>query len=136
MNMKKFFLSCLAGFTGMFTLSGLWYMVIMREFYASQNASIMHDPVSIFPFILLGYAVLSLIMAYMYPLGYKGGTPAKEGLRFGILVGLLLVSLNLTLQGVYILTTSSTIVDSLYHLVEQGLGGVLIALVYGKLATE
>ncbi len=38
---------------------------------------------------LLRSAVIVLVMAYMYPKGYKGGAPLTEGFRFGLLVAIL-----------------------------------------------
>jgi len=37
-------------------------------------------------FIILGVLILTVLMAYMYPQGYKGGSPLKEGLRFGVVI--------------------------------------------------
>jgi hypothetical protein len=72
-------------------------------------------------------------MSLIYPVGYKGGSPAKEGLRFGVLIGLVVwLTANLTIHGVLKNTLASALVDSVWHIVEQGIGGIAIALVYGK----
>ena len=42
------------------------------------------------PYFFRG-AVIALLMALMYPKGYQGGTPWLEGLRFGVLIAILLV---------------------------------------------
>jgi uncharacterized membrane protein len=132
MNGKKWFLAGLAGFAVMFALSGLWYMVLMSKFYRAQDQGIMREQFN-FLFIVLGYIVLAFLMSLIYPVGYKGGSPAKEGLRFGVLIGLVVwLTANLTLYGVLKNTLASALVDSVWHIVEQGIGGIAIALVYGK----
>ena len=128
MNVKKWFLAGLLGFVVMFILSGLWYMLIMDAFYREQYN---------FIFIVLGYLVMAFLMSYIYPIGYKGGSPAKEGLRFGVLIGLLVwLSSNLILYGAHNMTLSATLVDSGWHVVEEGIGGLVIALVYGTASTK
>ena len=46
------------------------------------------------------------------------------------------LTVNLVLYGAWNLTLSGVVVDSVYHLVEQGIGGIVIALVYGPMSTE
>jgi len=131
MNVKKWFLAGLVGFVVMFILSGLWYMLIMDAFYREQVGALMREQYN-FIFIVLGYLVMAFLMSYIYPIGYKGGSPAKEGLRFGVLIGLLVwLSSNLILYGAHNMTLSATLVDSGWHIVEEGIGGIVIALVYG-----
>jgi hypothetical protein len=132
MNGKKWFLGGLAGFAVMFALSGLWYMVLMSKFYRAQDQGIMREQFN-FLFLVLGYVVLAFLMSLIYPIGYKGGSLVKEGLRFGVLIGLVVwLTANLTLHGVLNNTLASALVDSVWHIVEQGIGGIVIALVYGK----
>jgi len=136
MNVKKWFLAGLVGFVVMFILSGLWYMLIMDAFYREQVGALMREQYN-FIFIVLGYLVMAFLMSYIYPIGYKGGSPAKEGLRFGALIGLLVwLSSNLILYGAHNMTLSATLVDSGWHVVEEGIGGLVIALVYGTASTK
>ena len=136
MNVKKWFLAGLVGFVVMFILSGLWYMLIMDAFYREQAGALMREEYN-FIFIVLGYLVMAFLMSFIYPIGYKGGSPAKEGLRFGVLIGLLVwLSSNLILYGAHNMTLSATLVDSGWHVVEEGIGGLVIALVYGTASTK
>ena len=136
MNVKKWFLAGLVGFVVMFVLSVLWYMIIMDAFYREQVGALMREQYN-FIFIVLGYLVMAFLMSYIYPIGYKGGSPAKEGLRFGVLIGLLVwLSSNLILYGAHNMTLSATLVDSGWHVVEEGIGGLVIALVYGTASTK
>ena len=72
-------------------------------------------------------------MAYMYPKGYEGGSPIAEGLKFGAVIGLLWwFSTNLVLYGALDGPFSMVLVDGAWHVVEEGLAGIALGLVYGR----
>ena len=132
MNAKKMLLALFAGFIVMFLLAGLWHAVIMEDFYkAHATSNTLAEPNM--QFIALGYFILALILAYIYPFGYKGGSPVIEGLKFGMVMGLLWIfPFSTVLFG--IMESSGTLfaVDVVWHIVEEGIGGIAIGLVYGS----
>ena len=129
MNIKRFFLATILSCLSMWFLAGLWHEVIMVNFYKSE-ADASHEGTGI---ILLAYLVLSILMAYMYPLGYKGKKPWAEGLRFGMIIGLLWVFPHeLAMAGAHGDSLAYVIKNALWHIVEQGAGGVVIGLVFGR----
>ena len=131
MNSKKLVFAWLAGFVAMFLLSGLWYMVLMPDYYATQFADVSRaEP--FFTWIVLGYLVGSFLLAYIYPVGYKGGSPVKEGLRFGFFMGLIIaVPAMFIAYAVNTIPLSGTMVDTIYQIVEKMIGGGVIGYVYG-----
>ena len=130
MNAKKMLLAVVAGFAVMFLLSWLWHEFLMGDFYTANNSPGSYAEPKI-PFIMLGYFILALILAYIYPLGYKGGSPVIEGLRFGIIMGLLwVVPYNVVLFGLFESSGTVLMVDFVWHIVEEGIGGIVIGLVY------
>ncbi len=132
MNAKKFIGAWIAGFFVMFLLSGLWYMAIMGDFYRSNGPPGLREQYQM-QFIALGYLVLGLLMAYIYPKGYSGGTPVTEGVKFGVLMGLLWILPNgLVMYGVVTGSGKVLVVDAVWHLVEGGIGGIVIGLIYGQ----
>ena len=131
MNIKKMVLALLAGFIVMFLLSGLWHMMIMGDLYNSSKPPGAYAEPKL-QFIAFGYFVLALLMAYMYPKGYKGGKPVIEGLKFGILIGILwILPQSLVYLGLMAGSGTVVIVDTIWHVVEEGIGGIVIGLVYG-----
>ena len=134
MNVKKFFLAALAGFVVQFLLGGLWHMVIMGSKYDELLAHVSRETPNM-GFIAVGVLVLSILMAYMYPHGYKGGPPVKEGMKFGIIIGILWV---IPLQLIFVGASNyplGVVFLELWHVVEQAIGGIVIALVYGNEAS-
>ena len=132
MDGKKFLMALVGGFLVMWLLSGLWHVLIMGDFYANNaGPSAYEEPKMLF--IILAYAVLALLMVYIYTQGYKGGSPLKEGMRFGAIMGLLWI-LPLSMIMYAVVETSGTliVVDTIWHIVEQGIGGIVIGLIYGS----
>jgi hypothetical protein len=135
MNVKKLVLAWLAGFVVALLLGLLWYTV-MEGFYDAQYSELNRpesEALRSTLWIVLGYLVGYFLMAYIYPIGYKGGAPVKEGLRFGLLIGLIMtLPFALVLYGVYVFPLAGILVDIIYQVVEKTIGGVVIALVYGS----
>ena len=132
MNAKKMLLALIAGFAVMYLLSWLWHMKIMVDFYIAHSSSGALDAPKT-QYILLGYFVLALILSYIYPLGYKGGSPVIEGLKFGAVMGLLWnLPFSLVSFGLFESSGTLIIVDGIWHIVEEGIGGIAIGLVYGS----
>ena len=130
MDTKKMLFAIIGGFVAMFALSGLWHMLIMADFYEANSSSTAFAEPKM-QFIVLGYLILALIMAYIYPLGYKGGSSVTEGLKFGLIIGLLwILPIGVVLYGVMESSGTLLVVDAIWHIVEQGIGGVVVGLVY------
>lgn len=130
MNIKKFILATLAGGVTMWLLAGLWHKLLMAKFYAGETDAT-HEGTGI---IFLAYMVLGVLMAYIYSLGYKGGRPTVEGLRFGVVIGLLWVFPHeLAMAGAHGDSILYVFKNAALHIIEQGVGGIIIGLVYGRI---
>ena len=113
----------------MFLLAGLWHMALMSDLYASD----LNRAEPILGLIAVSYFILALLMAYMYPKGIEGTNKITNGIKFGMVIGLIWV-----LPHALILHAVSEggalnviLIDVGWHLVEQSGGGVVIALIYG-----
>ena len=132
MSIGKFLGAALGGGAVMWLVGGLWHALIMEDFYAANSAATGYGEPRML-FIILGYAILGVLMAYIYPKGYAGGGGIGEGLRFGVIVGILwTLPHGVVMHGVQLGATGKLIlVDVVWHMVEQGIGGIAIALIYG-----
>jgi len=84
--------------------------------------------------IALGYLTQALFMGVIYPHGYKGGSPAGEGFKFGIWIGLLL-----SIPYFFFMWSEPSpraaraiLLDAFFMGVLTVLAGIVIGLVYGK----
>ncbi len=134
MDTKKFILGSLGAAITSFLLGALWHPLLMGDFYTAHMTTILRSEPSI-PFIGLGYLVLGILMAYTYPLGYKGGSAVKEGFRFGALIGLIwILPLSLILHGNINISLVVVLVDAGWHIVQEGMAGIVLAFIYGSRA--
>ena len=129
MNIQKILLSTLGAGLVMFALSGLWHSVLMADLYASE---MMRAEPSMM-LIGVSYLVLALLMAYMYPKGIEGTNKIVNGIKFGVLIGLIWVLPHSLV--IHAVTEGSPLndilIDVAWHAVEQACGGVVIAMIYG-----
>jgi len=132
MNVKKFVLAWMAAVVVNVSLAVLWHIFLFADFYQTQGQALAREEPNLV-FVFVAHLILGFLMAFVYPIGYKGGSPVKEGFRFGALIGLIWV-LPLTVghYGLYNLPLAYVIVDPAWHVVEEGIGGIAIALVYGR----
>jgi hypothetical protein len=134
MDTMKLILSTLGAFGAMFVLAGLFNMAIAADFMRSnfEPGMVRHPPNMVL--ILLGYLVLAFIMAILYPL-FSGTYRSllMHGLRFGMIMGLVwMFPFSLVLHGAYNFPSAAIFIDTGWALIEQGIGGIVISLIYGR----
>lgn len=114
----------------MWVVSGLWHNLILANFYAQAKGA-SHEGIGI---LLISYAILAFIMSYLYPLGYQGKAAWLEGLRFGMLMGILWVFPHeLAMAGAHGESLTYVFKNGAWHAVEQGIGGMVLGFLYGKM---
>ncbi len=125
----KLLLSTMAGGFVMWVVGGLWHNLILPIF--NSNAQAHHDGLAI---VLISYFVLAFLMAYLFLLSYQEDKSViGEGLKIGVLIGILWVFPHgLALAGTHDTSIIYEIKNTLYHMVEQGIGGVIIAFIMMK----
>jgi hypothetical protein len=118
----------------MFLLAGLYTGVLAREFIAAHvNPLMLRNPPNL-PLVYCGYLLLALLMSLLYTRILRSvSSPAASGLRFGLVTAVVwLMPYSIVLFGVYDFPYQALPLDFGWALVEQGLGGVIIGLIYGK----
>ncbi len=90
MNVKKFVLAWMGAVVVALLLAFGWHLFLLGDFYQAQSQALAREEPN-FPFIFVALLILYFLMALVYPIGYKGGSPVKEGFRFGGLIGLIWV---------------------------------------------
>lgn len=140
MNTKKFLLSSLAAFLGF----NIIYVILEGFLLSGYIDSAITQPSGALPadtmtaqntaLVLVAIAVMSLVMAYIYPKGYEGGSPALEGLKFGILMGLFYgIPYTFFFGTMFPISISAILVMAVVSALEVALVGILIGLIYGRM---
>ena len=132
MNVGKLLTTAAAAFVAMFVLSVLWHTIILEDYYTASTAQLARATMSI-PVIAFAYVVMALVMAYMFPLGYKGGSALAEGFRFGAIVGVLIwLPTGLVYSSIWNYPMNTALIDAAWHVVEEGVGGIALAMVFAR----
>lgn len=138
MDTKKFFLAALAGLVGnvvaWFILEQLIFKRYMEEKIMGPTGASMEWGV-LWP--LIAVLAMVIIMAYLYPKGYEGGSPVAEGLRFGILLGLFAaIPSGIFFDLMFHIGFGPAVVLIFVYTLEVATAGLLIGLVYRKPEAE
>jgi hypothetical protein len=132
--MKRTIFAVLAAAAVMFSLAGLYTGVLARSFIAAHvDQALMRTPPNLV-LVFFGYFVLALLMAILYRRFVRvSRSPAWNGTCFGMVAAVCwLMPYSLVLFGVYNFPYVVLPMDFLWALVEQGIGGLVIGLIYGK----
>lgn len=121
----RLFLATTVGGLGMWIIAGLWHNLILPMI--NENVIAHHEGLGIG---LVAYFILSFLLVYLYLQINTKGNPFYEGIKIGIVVGVLWVFPHgLVMAGTHDTSIIYEIKNTLYHMIEQGIGGVIIATI-------
>jgi len=117
--------SVLSGFI-MWVIGGLYHNLIIPSI--NENVHPHHEGLGI---TLIAYILLGLLMSYFYMNSKEIEDSLLKGIKIGVIIGILWVFPHgLTMAAVHESSISYQITNSLYHIIEQGIGGIIIFLVF------
>ena len=131
MNITRFLLAALVAFVFLAIASTVLHPVIFPDEPPVRYLYERTTPKVAFEFVAI--LITAVLLAYIFPVGYRGGKPWAEGLRFGMLMGVLL-SLPASLY-VYAKTEvelTAAVTSVLWAVIRTGIAGGLIGAVYGR----
>lgn len=129
MNTKQLVIATVASGFVMWALAGLWHKILAVAFYTRETHA-SHEGVGI---ILVAYLILGLLMTYLFPAPKPDHNLLVAGLIFGAIIGVLWVFPHeLAMAGAHGKPLAYVFKNAAWHIVEQGMGGVAIALVVSK----
>ena len=133
MNVKKFVLAAIAYVVVTFVIAAGWHLVLFKDLYDQLGIFTRKEP--LIPLGLASIIMQALVLSYLYPMCSKGGSPLKDGLKFGLLIGVLMASIAVFAEaGKQNVSSLATwlIFESVYYVLQFGFVGVVMALIYGK----
>jgi len=115
----------------MWIVAGLWHNLLLPVI--DKNVEAHHEGIGI---LLIAYFILAFLMVYLFELIQKKHHYIYEGLRIGIVIGILWVFPHgLAMAGAHNTSIFYEIKNAIWHIIEQGIGGIVIAVVSSKFRT-
>jgi hypothetical protein len=125
-----FLVPCLA----MLVLGGLWNSVLLQKIFAFPAPVIARPPAEVrLGVIALAYALLTAFMAFLFTQSSPNPPGSLAGFRFGSLFGVIMtLPVYLLLYAAWNVSLRALLVDAGWHAIEQGVGGVLMAVLLAE----
>jgi hypothetical protein len=117
--------SFISGF-GMWVVGGLYHNLIMPA--VNENMHPHHEGLGV---TLIAYILLGLLMSYFYLNSKDKNDSIAKGIKIGAIIGVLWVFPHgLTMAAVHESSISYQVTNTIYHIVEQGIGGIIIFVTF------
>jgi len=127
-KLLRLLITPLASGLGMWIIAGLWHNLILPGI--NENVEAHHQGIGI---MLIAYLLLAFLMTYIYSQIDKSGNTIYKGLRIGVIIGILWVLPHgLAMAGAHDTSIIYEIKNAVWHMFEQGIGGIIIAVIYKK----
>jgi len=125
MTILKLTSSTILGGFAMWITAGLWHNLILPSL--NHNIEAHHKGLGL---MLLAYLILAFLMTIVYSFKLKTSKPVVEGIKVGMIIGILWVFPHgLAMAGAHDTSITYEIKNAIYHMFEQGLGGIVIAYI-------
>lgn len=132
MNFSMLFKMTLVAGVAMTALAGMAHELLFPAFFAQETES--HQGTVI---IFFAYLILAGLMSYIFLRIHPNGTTLMEGALLGMLIGVLWVFPHqLTMAAAHGDPLGYVFINGLWHMVEQGFGGVVITYLYSRVPTN
>src|SRR5512138_3131494 len=128
----------LAAFVAWLAFCGLGYLshaVLMKDLYLAHSL-IMRSESEANAYLPLAFGVALVgffAFSYAYAKGYEGGRGVQEGLRFGVLIGLMVVGFSIVWDYMtYPLSRTFFLAHVVDYIVEYAIYGMIVGAVYRR----
>lgn len=132
--MKKILLATAAYFVISMLVAYPWHVIFFKDQYEAWGAFTRAQPI-----MALGMSAIliqGLVFSWLYPKCYGGGNPIWEGVRFNLIVGLLVYTAMgfATAAKIQIEPISSFLIfHTIFQIIQFSLTGAAIGLIYGRI---
>lgn len=130
---QKYIFATIAYFVLTMALAYPWHLIWFHELYLELGA--FTRPETIVPFGMLAILIQGFIMAYFYSFYYRGGHPVVQGIKFGLIFGLVIYSvMAFTTVAKFDINPITTFLlyHSVFQLLQFVITGAAIGLIFGR----
>jgi len=134
MNIKKIILATVSYVALTMAVAYPWHMMWFHELYEGMGAYTRPEP-SI-PLGMLAMLTQGIVIAYLYPFYYKGGSPILQGIKFSFIIGAVVYSaMGFAMAAKIDINPISTFLlySAIFQLIQFVLTGAVLGLIYGKI---
>lgn len=131
--MKKFILAALSYFVLTMLWAYPWHVIWFHDVYVKLGA--MTRPEPIIPLGMLSIIIQGMVIAYFYPFYYRGGNPIFQGIKFNLIIGLMIYTvMGFATAAKFAIEPISTflIYHTIFQFVQFVATGVVLGLIYGR----
>lgn len=89
-NIQKLLLAALSYVLITMCIAYPWHMILFHDHYASMGAYTRPEPNMLLG--MLSMLIQGVFIAYLYPFFYRGGHPITQGMKFSIIIGMIVYS--------------------------------------------
>ena len=135
--MKNFLLAFAAYPLISFPLAIAWHLVVFKRVYDELGYISREEPIIAFGFLAM--AVQGILLAWAYTFFYRGGHPAKAGLKFGLVTGTFLWSSHVIATAAKHQMSSIpafVAIETVYLAIQFALVGLAIGMIYGRVGSQ
>jgi hypothetical protein len=133
MNLSRVAIAAIVAWLAFCAFGYLSHAVLMKDLYLAHSI-IMRTETEANGYLPLAFGVALLAFfafAYAYAQGYEGGRGAQEGLRFGVLIGLMLVGFATVWDYMtYPLSRTFFLAQVVDYVVEYAIYGMIVGAIY------
>ena len=136
MKTKKLILATLSFFVLTMAMAFPWHLIWFHDVYTRVGAVTRAEP--IIPFGMIAVGLQGLVIAYLYPFYYRGGHPVLQGIKFSLVIGLMVYTVMVfaTAAKMQIEPVSTFILYcTAFSLIHFTVTGAALGLIYGRLDT-
>ena len=87
MNVKKIALATLSYVVLSMAIAYPWHLIWFHDLYVKMGAVTRAEP--IIPLGMLAMFIQGVVIAYLYPFYYREGHPVAQGIKFSLIIGLM-----------------------------------------------
>ena len=130
---QKYIISTIAYFVLTMAIAYPWHLIWFHDLYLELGAFTRAEP--IIAFGMLSITIQGFIMAYLYSRYYRGGHPVVEGIKFGLIFGLVIYTvMAFTTVAKFDINPIATFLlyHTIFQLIQFIVTGAAMGLIFGR----